>query len=147
MACSVFFVADKVEYIEAMGGKSDFSFYKNEYSDNYDVIDYKDWRIGLVRRNYALHFYYLFSHFGVDKIKEGIEGLQSGTDYLEELLMGRTDLFEIRYKAYSLISFRVIGRNGKPSNYLRKKLGKLVSNSDEGFCTPSFFKGKMLSAS
>lgn len=26
---SVFFVADKTEYVQAMGGKSDFSFYKN----------------------------------------------------------------------------------------------------------------------
>jgi glutamate/tyrosine decarboxylase-like PLP-dependent enzyme len=72
---SVFFVADKSEYVESMGGKSDFSFYKNEYSDNYDVIDYKDWSIGLVRRNYALHFFYFFSHFGVDKIREAVEQL------------------------------------------------------------------------
>jgi glutamate/tyrosine decarboxylase-like PLP-dependent enzyme len=134
---SVFFVADKLEYIEAMGGKSDFSFYKNEYSNNFDVIDYKDWSIGLVRRNYALHFFYLFSYFGVAKLREAIDELHRRTEYLEELLLGRADLFEIRYKSYSLISFRIVS---KEANYLTHQLGLAVKNIDEGFCSPSSFQ-------
>jgi glutamate/tyrosine decarboxylase-like PLP-dependent enzyme len=124
-----------------MGGKSEFSFYKNEYSDNYDVVDYKDWTIGLVRRNYAMHFYYLYSHYGIDKLKDAIESLQLKTEYLEELVASRSDLFEVRFKGYSLLSFRLVGNSDKSSNSLTKLLGLAIKNTEDGFSTPSSAKG------
>lgn len=40
---SLFYVNDKSELAEAMGSKIDFEIYKNKFTDNYDVWDYKDW--------------------------------------------------------------------------------------------------------
>lgn len=48
-----------------MGSDVSFSFFKNHYSDQYDVIDYKDWMFGLGRRNNSIKFYYLFRHYGL----------------------------------------------------------------------------------
>lgn len=40
---SLFYVNDKNELAEAMGNKIDFEIYKNKFTENYDVWDYKDW--------------------------------------------------------------------------------------------------------
>ena len=48
-----------------MGSDINFSFYKNQYTGHYNVIDYKDWMFGLNRRNNSLKFYYLFKHYGL----------------------------------------------------------------------------------
>ena len=48
-----------------MGSDLSFSFYKNQYTGKQNVIDYKDWMLGLNRRNDSLKFYYLFKHYGL----------------------------------------------------------------------------------
>ena len=40
---SLFFITDKQELAEAMGSKMDYDFYKNKFTDEHDVWDYKDW--------------------------------------------------------------------------------------------------------
>lgn len=40
---SLFFITDKQELAEAMGSKMDYDFYRNKFTDEHDVWDYKDW--------------------------------------------------------------------------------------------------------
>lgn len=40
---SLFYVANKNELSECMGSKIEFTMYKNKFTENYDVWDYKDW--------------------------------------------------------------------------------------------------------
>jgi hypothetical protein len=59
------YVGDKKQFTLAFGGTSKFSFYENKYTGKHDVVDYKDWIVGLARRNNGIKFYYLFSHYGL----------------------------------------------------------------------------------
>lgn len=63
------FISDKKQLTRSMEGNINFSFYKNQYTGREDVIDYKDWMLGLNRRNNSLKFYYLFKHYGLDKLR------------------------------------------------------------------------------
>ena len=58
---SLYYVKDKKMIAEAFGASSlDFHIYKNKFTGQYDVVDYKDWVVGLDRRNNALKLYYSF---------------------------------------------------------------------------------------
>jgi hypothetical protein len=59
------FIGDKKQLTKSMGSDLSFSFYKNQYTGKQNVIDYKDWMLGLNRRNNSLKFYYLFKHYGL----------------------------------------------------------------------------------
>jgi hypothetical protein len=62
---SLMYVKDKQQLNRAFGGTAKFSFYENKYTGKNDVVDYKDWIIGLARRNNAIKFYFLYSHYGL----------------------------------------------------------------------------------
>jgi hypothetical protein len=69
-------VADKKVVNEAFGAKAmQFAFFKNHFTDNYDVVDYKDWIVGLARRNNALKLYYTFLHYGLHRLRQSIVDL------------------------------------------------------------------------
>ena len=63
------FISDKKQLTLSMEGKINFSFYKNQYTGRENVVDYKDWMLGLGRRNNSLKFFYLFKHYGLDKLR------------------------------------------------------------------------------
>ena len=66
----MFYVADKKIVNESFGAKTlSFAIFKNHFTDNYDIIDYKDWIVGLGRRNNAMKLYYTFTHYGLNKIR------------------------------------------------------------------------------
>jgi aromatic-L-amino-acid decarboxylase len=46
----------------------EFSFY-NKFSEENDIVDYKDWQIGLARRFNSLKVYYLFKFYGLKKLR------------------------------------------------------------------------------
>lgn len=70
---SLLYLRDKKIITESFTGQmAQFSFYKNEFNQNYDIIDYKDWIVGLARRNNALKLYYTFIHYGMKKIRESV---------------------------------------------------------------------------
>jgi len=67
---SLFFIGDKNELAEAMGGKGNFEIYKNKHSNENTVIDYKDWEIGLGKRFNALKLWWMMRGFGLEGMKE-----------------------------------------------------------------------------
>jgi hypothetical protein len=62
---SLFFISDKIQLNHSMGSNLSFHFYKNQYTEQNNVINYKDWMFGLNRRNNSLKLYYLFCHYGL----------------------------------------------------------------------------------
>ena len=42
---SLNYIADKKTFIEALGGKIEFEIYKNKFSEEFDITDYKDWQV------------------------------------------------------------------------------------------------------
>lgn len=80
-------MADKAAYTEAFGAaNAKFSFYQNSYTGQQDVVDYKDWIVGLGRRNNALKLYYGLSHYGIKRLVASIEDLQQKNDYFIDLV-------------------------------------------------------------
>jgi aromatic-L-amino-acid/L-tryptophan decarboxylase len=70
---SLFFVANKKVVNEAFGANLlQFAFYKNHFTDNYDVVDYKDWIVGLARRNNSIKMYYTFVHYGLNRLRQSV---------------------------------------------------------------------------
>lgn len=67
---ALFFVKDKQLVAESFGASAlSFHFYKNKYTGQNDVVDYKDWIVGLARRNNGLKMFYFYDHFGLKKIR------------------------------------------------------------------------------
>lgn len=142
---SMFYVGDKKQLNEAFGANTlKFSFYKNEFSDNYDIVDYKDWIVGLGRRNNALKIYYTFVHYGVDRIRKSVEQLDDKAKLLIGQIRERKDLFELFSLQYTVIAFQVKDSEGKVSDKLTREVANLIKNSNEGFSSPSEFQGNFV---
>ncbi len=69
---AVFFVADKLNYRESLLGGPTPEFLKNKFTNEYDIIDYKDWQIGLGRRFNSLRFWYMIRSLGVEGMRENV---------------------------------------------------------------------------
>lgn len=67
---SILFIGDKKQLNRSMSSDIVFHFYKNQYNGLPNVVDYKDWMLGLNRRNNSLKFYYLFRHYGLERLRE-----------------------------------------------------------------------------
>lgn len=67
---SLFFITDKKELAEAMGSKIDFEFYKNRFSEEHDVWDYKDWQVALGKRFNCLKMWWMMRSCGVEGMRE-----------------------------------------------------------------------------
>lgn len=62
---SLFYVSEKQELAEAMGNKIDFEVYKNKFTENYDVWDYKDWQVALGKRFNSLKLWWMIRSTGI----------------------------------------------------------------------------------
>lgn len=70
---SFLFVDDKDILTESFSASvNKFPFYKNEFTGQRDVVDYKDWTIGLGRRNYAIKLYYFYTHYGLRTLRNAL---------------------------------------------------------------------------
>lgn len=139
---SLMFIADKRSLNQAFSADtSNFTFYQNKFNEDYDVTDYKDWTVGLGRRNNSLKLYYTFKHYGIKFIREEVEKQDEKLDFLHKLVEQHSDLFDIHAIQYSLILFEAKLKNGKTSQRLTRQIGQKTKNIGEGFSTPSQSKG------
>lgn len=93
---SLFYVADKKLLTESFGASTlHFPFYKNAYTGQEDIVDYKDWIVGLARRNNSLKLYYTFTHYGFKAIRAAVESQEEKCQYLLSLIKERLDLFKL----------------------------------------------------
>jgi hypothetical protein len=77
------FIKDKKQLNQAFGGTAKFSFYENKFTGRHDVVDYKDWILGLGRRNNSIKFYFLFEHYGLQNLRKLIYETDSKAKLLE----------------------------------------------------------------
>jgi aromatic-L-amino-acid/L-tryptophan decarboxylase len=115
MSASLFYVDDKFLLTESLSGKNSQLFQnpeylKNQFSELNDVIDYKDWQIGLGRRFNSLKIWFLIRNYGVEGLKEFIKHTLNLAEYFEKKI--QEDMhkrFELICKReFSLICFRII---------------------------------------
>ena len=113
----MFYVKDKQLIAESFGASAlKFHFYENKYSGQNDVVDYKDWIVGLARRNNGLKIFYFFQHYGVEKIKLAVEGQEPKFEYFLELLKSRPDLFQLHTRQFGVFTFFVLDKKGEASH-------------------------------
>lgn len=125
-----------------MGGvNAKFAFYNNAFTGQPDIIDYKDWIVGLARRNNALKIYYTFVHYGLKKLRSTVQAQQQKVQYLIDLVKSHPQLFKLYTVQYALVSFQVLGKDGAPSNEITKKVTLKVNNIKEGFSNPAEYRG------
>jgi len=73
MGCTLFYVADKKNLTESLAGaNAKFSFFKNAFTGQNDIVDYKDWSVGLGRRTSAVKLYYTLAHYGLKRIRSAV---------------------------------------------------------------------------
>lgn len=134
------YVRDKKQLNNAFSGTQKFSFYENKYTGKQDVVDYKDWIIGLGRRNNSIKFYFLFEHYGLENLRKLIYQTQHKADNLQSEILKDKDLFEVFCKQFGIVCFRVKCKNGRVNDQLTKRVTDRVKNVDEGFMSPGHFK-------
>ena len=135
---SVFIVKDKNFYSKCFGEDSSFTFYKNEYTGENDVVDYKDWIIGLGRRNNAIRLFFTYKYYGLKQLQEHIRGKIQYSTMIEKWVKKHHDLYEVFAGPYfGYISFQVKNKEGKVCNQTTKRIADLVRNIPEGFITPA----------
>lgn len=136
---TIFFIANKKEYVKAMGSELEFSFYKNKYSDSYDTIDYKDWQIGLNHRNNALRLYFLIKFFGMKMLRESIIYRNRLAQELERKVR-HCKYFRLFCKQiFGLVCFQLNVDDNRSE--LTLELGEIIKDLEEGYATPASFKG------
>jgi glutamate/tyrosine decarboxylase-like PLP-dependent enzyme len=105
---AVLYVADKNAYRESLLGGATPQYLKNKYTDEYDIIDYKDWQIGLGRRFNSLRFWYMIRSLGVEGMRDNItEKIELAKEF--ETLLKQNPQFEMVCKReLSLVCFRLV---------------------------------------
>ena len=142
MNSALFYVSDKLLYNESLSGKSaalyiNPEFLKNQYSNDLDVVDYKDWQIGLGRRFSSLKMWFMIRSHGIEGLQNHIRsGVKLGE--LFESYIKEDKRFEmVTKREVSLICFRAIkyanNENIHPEklNEVNKTLYEKVNNSGE----------------
>jgi len=94
------------------GANAKFSFFKNAFTGQSDVVDYKDWVVGLARRNNSLKIYYTFVHYGLRKLRNSVEDQEEKVQYLIDLVKEQSGLFKLFSVQYALVTFQVLAKDG-----------------------------------
>jgi glutamate/tyrosine decarboxylase-like PLP-dependent enzyme len=110
---TLFFVGNKQKYIEAISGKyiefqSNPEYLKNKFTDEFDVIDYKDWQIGLSRKFNSLKFWFLIRSQGIEGLQSQIRTKVELAKKLEALVLGEPRLQLVCKTIFGLVCFRVV---------------------------------------
>jgi aromatic-L-amino-acid decarboxylase len=112
MSSALFYVKDKFLLNESLSGKySQFNlnpeYLKNEYSNLNDVIDYKDWQIGLGRRFNSLKLWFLIRSYGTEGLCEFLKSTILQAEKFEKLLENDSRFEKVCKREFSLVCFRL----------------------------------------
>lgn len=78
-------------------------------------MDYKDWIVGLARRNNSIKLYYTFVHYGMKKIRESVQSNEDKALKLVATIETHPALFSMHAFRYSIVLFQVKDKNGEVS--------------------------------
>lgn len=105
--CTAFWVADRRPLLDAMSITP--SYLRNETTDRADVIDYRDWHVGLGRRFRALKLWFVLRMFGAEQMRTILrEHLRLAEDVAARV-EGHPRLAAVGPRHFSLVCFRHVG--------------------------------------
>jgi len=125
---TLFYVSDKLLYNESFAGKQSQlyinpEYLKNQFTDDYDVTDYKDWQIGLGRRFNALRFWFMIRNIGQRGLREHIlKGIEL-TECLSDKVKGDKRFEIVTKRELNLVTFRA-AKNAKGDNIPNEKINE-----------------------
>ena len=131
---AIYFVADKENYREALLGGPTPEYLKNKFTNEYDIIDYKDWQIGLGRRFNSLRIWFMIRSIGVEGLRENIVSKIELAKEFENLLNNNSRFEKICKRELSLVCFRLIkDQNGNkiPDEKVNENNKKLLDSINE----------------
>ncbi|CAK65709.1 unnamed protein product (macronuclear) [Paramecium tetraurelia] len=139
---SLFYVNDKSELAEAMGNKIDFEIYKNKFTDNYDVWDYKDWQVALGKRFNSIKMFWMIKSLGLNGMKEQIQQKIEVANHFEQLVRSSNRFRIFTKPQLGLVTFLLVHEDLTTQNKLNRKIQELINqNTMLGFISGSEIKG------
>lgn len=141
---SCLFVTDRRWLEAAMSAEQ--HVYRNPYSDDGLVTDYRNWQIPLGRRFRSLKIWFVLRNYGVRGLQAYIRrGVALGEGFARRL-RGRPDLFGILTgPAYALTVFRVVGAEGTTEdqrNVFTQRVYEEVNRTGRIWLTSTVLEGK-----
>lgn len=125
---AILFIADKQELNWSLDPKISFNFYKNKYSGQENVIDFKEWSLSTGRRSTGLKFYFLYKFYGLQRLQKHVRDLVEKAKYIEGLVQNEK-IFKLFCKpAYGLVCYQLCNKKGEADSRLTKILGSRVEN-------------------
>jgi glutamate/tyrosine decarboxylase-like PLP-dependent enzyme len=140
MSATFFFVGNKTEYIEAMGSKINPTYIKNKFTQEYNVVDYKDWQVGLGKRQNCYKIWYLIRCLGVEGLQENIRVAIKKSEHFRQLVEKSSDFEIVCPHRMALVCFRLKIAGGDDARHekVNEELNKrLASDTTDGFLVPS----------
>ena len=143
---AVFFVADKTNYTQSLLGGPMPEYLKNQFSGESDIIDYKDWQVGLSRRFNSLRFWYMIRSLGVEGMRKNITEKIELAKVFENLLKQNPRFEMVCKRELSLICFRLVKDkegNRIPTekiNEINKKLLDSLNNTNKYYLVASVIR-------
>ncbi|KAH9621789.1 hypothetical protein KSS87_009835 [Heliosperma pusillum] len=115
---------------------------KNKATDLGDVIDYKDWQIGIGRRFRALKLWIVISRYGSDYLITHIRSDIELAKYFESLIEQNTRFELVVPRKFALVCFRLrpTGVDGT-GNVMNQKLLEDINSSGEAYMTHAMLGG------
>lgn len=138
---SCLFVTDRGWLNEAMSVEQ--HVYRNTYSDDGLVTDYRNWQVPLGRRFRSLKIWFVLRNYGVKGLQAYIRrGVELGEKFAS-WLRNRQDIFEILTgPEYALTVFRVKGPSEEQSNEWTRKMYEEVNQTGKIWVTSTVLEGK-----
>lgn len=139
--CSAVWIKNRLWFQQALG--IDLHVLKNHYSDDGNVIDYRDWQIPLGRRFRSLKLWFVMRSRGVKGLQAHIRSGVELAESLQAKLESRPDLFTIFTKArFGLVTFRLKAADEATINDITQKLYLKVNADGEFYWTSTKVNGK-----
>ena len=150
--CASFFIDDKRLLMETMAGKGSENappseYLRNQYSENQDIIDYRDWQIGLGRPFNSLKVWFVIRGYGVEGMQNLMnQSIKQASFFSEDIV--KDERFALHCKqSLGLICFKLVkyydGTNipNDKLNALNKKYLDIVNMTGDVFLCGSEVNG------
>lgn len=142
---TTFYVTDNASLIpESLSGKRlKCTYLDNEYSDMLECIDYKEWSIGLGRRNESLKLFFVIKSYGKIGLQNVLQNSIDSAIYFKELVSQHKSIELFTDNPYSLVCLRLVELNGKKLsdlnelNRINQELLKIINDTKLTFIVGS----------
>jgi aromatic-L-amino-acid decarboxylase len=128
--CSAFYVADRSPLIEALSILP--PYLRNRASESGEVIDYRDWHVGLGRRFRALKLWFVLRSYGAEGIRHHVRHSVGMARGLAERLNEDKRFELVAPIPFALVCFRHVGGNAST-----EALAEDINAVDDVYVTPT----------